>query len=81
MPTLANLVENFDSNAFVFADAGNGAGFGEDGQAIDYDQTAAEHYGHIDLMELETPINGCNFASDWIVTGEGTNPYRFRIMF
>jgi hypothetical protein len=86
LTTLANLISEFDANAFIFADAGNGCGFGEAGQALDYDEAAAKAHGDVELTKLDAPITSndgyeVNYASDWIVTGEGSNPYRYRIMF
>jgi hypothetical protein len=80
--TLAQLVALYGANAYVFCDAGNGCAFGEAGQAIDYDASAAEKYGQIDMTETAphkaADGTGCNFASAWI---EGDNGYRYKIRF
>ncbi len=83
MTTLSILVAEFGANAFVFCDAGNGCGFGEHGQMIDYDRASAERYGAIELAPLTEAITSedgtaCAFSSDW---QDDANGYRWRVMF
>lgn len=86
MATLNELVMEYGANAFVLADDGNGCGFGVNGVTIDYDEDSASVYGGVEM----TALNGghvsedgmlCEFASDWIIKGEGDNPYRVRLFF
>lgn len=84
--TLQNLIDEHGAAAFIFADQGNGAGFPEAGQAIDYDEDCASEYGEIEMLPLESPhisADGfeCEFASEWITKGCGDNPYMFRLYF
>lgn len=84
--TLAELVEEYGANAFVLADAGNGCGYGEDGQLAMYDEAAADEYGETEMLELSEPHMSddgqeCTYASEWIEQGEGDNPYRVRLFF
>lgn len=91
MATLSNLINKYDANAFIFADAGNGCAYGEAGQVVDYDDAAADRYGDIELSKLDDPMisddgTEYNYASDWIEAdwnGEfrPANPYRYRLMF
>jgi hypothetical protein len=84
--TLDALINEFGSNAFVIADAGNGSGFGEKGVATEYDDDAAASYGAVVLAPLAAPHTSddgheCAYASEWIAQGTGDNPYRVRIYF
>lgn len=86
MDTLKELVMQYGANGFVFADAGNGCGFGEEGQFVSWDERTAEEYGDIELSPISKPHYSidkveCNYASDWIGMGEGDNPYRYKIYF
>jgi hypothetical protein len=86
MKTLKQLREEFDSGCFVYADAGNGCGFGEQGRVLIYDVITAEVYGDTEMTELDAvhvSDDGvkCHYASDWIIDGDGDNPYRYRIYF
>ena len=84
--TLAELVEEYGANVFVLADAGNGCGYGEAGRMVDFDEACADEYGDTEMTKLDAPHTSddgseCLYASDWIVQGEGDNPYRVRIYF
>lgn len=89
--TLANLVAEFGANAYIYADAGNGAGSPEDGSVRDYDEAAAAAYGDVELTKLDAPMLSTdgyeiNYVSDWIEEGRPgefrpANPYVYRIMF
>lgn len=87
MATLNELVMEYGANAFVLADDGNGCSFGEKGRALDYDEDEmGAEYGMVEMMPLEAAHMSddgieCNFASDWIIKGEGDNPYRVRLYF
>ena len=86
MATLNELMKEYGGAAFVYADAGNGCGFGEDGQALPYTMDMERMYGAIQLAELSEPHISddgieCKFASDWITVREGDNPYRVRLFF
>ena len=87
--TLASIVEEFfgedETPRVIFCDAGNGCGFGEEGRAVDY----VPAWGSL-LMTNITPdcadhetTDGftATVQSEWQVTGEGSNPYRYRIRF
>lgn len=83
MITLASLINEFSVEGFVFADAGNGSGFGEKGRFVSYDDEAAGAYGATEMIELAEPHisdegAACHYASEWI---DGQNGYRFRIFF
>lgn len=86
MPKLSELIAEYGANAFIYSDEGSGAGFPRDGQALDYDDDAAADYGETELTKLAAPLKSADgheihFASEWVVTGDGDNPYRYRIMF
>ena len=87
MATLNELVMEYGANAFVMADDGNGCGFGEKGRTLDYDEAEmGAEYGTVEMLPLEATHMSddgieCNFASDWIIKGEGDNPYRVRLYF
>lgn len=83
MTTLKTLVDQFGATAFVFADAGNGTGFGAAGRLVDWDDATAAEYGQIEMQALDAPHHSddgaeCNFASDW---QDGAAGYRFRVFF
>ena len=85
MTELRKLIAEYNANAFVFADRGSGSGFGDEGQATDYDAAAAAQYGDVELAELAAPIvnnNGmeCNYASEWFAS-EGWPGHEWRILF
>lgn len=86
METLKDLVERYGANGFVVADAGNGCGFGEEGQFTVWDEETKAEYGNITLRKLKKPhrsVDGveCHYVSEWIEAGEGDNPYRYRVYF
>ena len=87
MPTtLSDLVEYYDANAIIMADAGNGCGYGSDGHMVEYCGECAEEFGDVEMAELAAPHisddgHKCLFAFEWIIQGEGDNPYRIRIYF
>lgn len=81
--TLATLISDHDASAFVMADDGNGSGWPKDGSQANYDDAAAEAFGHIEMERLLVPHfsddgQECLYASQWI---DGKNGYRFRIYF
>lgn len=83
MTTLATLINNFAAEGYVFADSGNGAGFGERGSYVRYDAEAAAVYGTVEMTGLDEPHTAedgtlCHHASAWI---DGPNGYRFRLFF
>lgn len=83
MTKLADLINDFGANAFIYADKGNGCAFGEAGQAIEYDDDAAEKYGKIVMTALETPELSddgveATYSSEWI---DGDNGYSFKVKF
>ena len=82
---LHDLIVQYQANGFVFADTGNGCGFGELGQFVDWDDKTATAYGNIELVLLDAPITSedgivCTYASEWIEAGKGGN-YQYRILF
>ncbi len=87
--TLSQLVSEYDANAFVLADEGNGCAHGEAGRAVrcDNDDGALlAQYGDIEMVPLDAPhisIDGleCSYASEWMIVGSGDNPYRVRVLF
>ena len=86
MTTLNDLISKYGANAFVVLDAGNGAGSPPRGHAVPYDDGCAAEYGHVEMEELDAPHTStdgheCGYASEWIVKGEGDNPYRVRLYF
>ena len=86
MTTLNDLMTECGANAVIVADAGNGAGSPEAGHAVRYDDDVREAYGEVEMEELDavhTSADGyeCGWASEWMVTGEGDNPYRVRLYF
>jgi hypothetical protein len=86
MATLKELVNECGSNGFVFADAGNGSSIGEEGRFVTWDDAAEAEYGDVELQPLDAPhrsVDGaeCGHASDWVESGGGANPYRYRIYF
>lgn len=85
MATLSQLIAEYDADGFVYCDAGNGAAYGEGGQFVRLDITDPQ-YADVVLTALDEPNTSddgveCNYASDWIVSGTGDNPYRYRVMF
>lgn len=86
MANVKTLVEEAGANGFIFADDGNGAGFGKEGQFMDWDQEQEDKYGDIEMSPLPAPHTSadgveCIYASDWVVSGNGDNPYRYRVLF
>lgn len=84
--TLSALVEEYGANAFVLADAGNGSSYGEKGRLVNYDKLCRKVYGNTAMHKLKAPHmsddgSECEYASDWIIQGDGDNPYRVRIYF
>jgi hypothetical protein len=82
--TLDKLIKDYSGNAYGFQDAGNGSS--SSGQLLDYDNDARTEYGEVEMSKLPEAIKlddgtQVEYASDWIVTGEGSNPYRYRIFF
>lgn len=85
MPKLRELIEEFDANAFVFCDRGQGCGFGANGVATDYDEERAAEYGEVELAELPEPVMSedgmeCNYSSEWFAS-EGWPGHEWRLMF
>ena len=84
---LSDLVREYGGNAFIMVDDGSGSAFDRyEGVFIDADEEALAEYGDIDLQPIESssPWAGrddVNFESDWIVVGQGDNPYRYKILF
>lgn len=60
-----------DANAVWYRDEGNGAGFTP--QLIDY----LPEFGKITMVEIEPET----WISEWVIIGEGDNPYRYQIAF
>lgn len=86
MNTLKELVEKNGANGFILADAGNGSSIGEEGRFAAWDDAAEAKYGDAELSPLDMPHRSadgleCGHASEWIETGAGGNPYRYRIYF
>ena len=84
--TLSELIDEFSANAFILADAGNGCSYGEKGRAVDYDEACGMEYAETAMSKLDTPHISddgfvCAYASDWIIQGNGDNPYRVRLYF
>lgn len=84
--TLADLVQDYGATGVVVADDGNGCGKGIDGVMVEYDPDMADAYGAVKMEPLEMPHLSedeveCNYASDWMIIGEGDNPYRIRLYF
>lgn len=84
--TLASIVAEFfgedETKSVVYCDAGNGCGFGEDGQVLEYD---AEKMGNLimtDIAEGEDRMSADGFESmtqsEW---QDGENGYRWRVRF
>jgi hypothetical protein len=85
MAKLKELIAEYDANAFVFADRGNGSGFGAEGQASDYDDDAAAQYGDVELAELAEPVTSndgmeCHYASEWFAS-DGWPGHEWRLLF
>ncbi len=87
--TLSSIVEEFfgknEQPRVIFCDAGTGSGFGYAGEAVDYNPA----WGDLVMTNI-TPDCASRKTSDgfdvtvqsgWQVTGEGPNPYRYRIRF
>lgn len=84
--TLSSIVAEFfgedETKSVIYCDAGNGCGFGEDGQALEYD--AAKMGGLImtDIPGGEDRTSSDGFESmtqsEWQV---GENGYRWRVRF
>ena len=89
--TVAKLVSEYGANAIVYADRGNGSAYGERGQLISYEESAARTYGKVHMHRLAEPVicnDGieCRYSSDWLDTKldgvyGGANEYQFRILF
>lgn len=89
---LKNLIEEYGATGFVLQDAGNGSATDngrfvnvDDGSPDDSGALLAE-YGDVELEELAEEHTSddnvkCQYASEWIVEGQGDNPYRVRIFF
>lgn len=82
MTTLADLIAEYDANAFFYMDRGNGAGWGERGELADYDQNAAAVYGPVEMHLCIGHVAGngqeLSWISDWIGSNNG---YSFRLGF
>jgi len=83
MKTLGQLVKEYGATTIVYADDGEGSSFGINGKARDY----SEDFANIPMRKFKYLLHisddniPCLYASDWIVTGKGDNPYRYRIFF
>ena len=82
--TLQQLINEYGGNAYGFEDAGNGSS--SSGRLFDYDDDARTGYGDIEMAKLPSPRKlddgtEVEYASDWITSGNGDNPYRYRIFF
>jgi len=84
---LSDLLHEYGANAFVMVGAGNGSAYGEAGALVEVDEAALAAYGDIDLSPIDRSSSpwvdrdDVNFESDWIVAGQGQNPYRYKILF
>jgi len=79
---LHELVEEYGVNTVIYADDGNGCAFGTNGSLVDYTQD----FAGIDMHELDTQHLSddeviCWYSSDWIITGSGDNPYKYKIFY
>jgi hypothetical protein len=81
--TLASIVEELcgidETRYVIYADAGNGCGFGENGRAVEYDPAWGALVMHAIPFGTKSDDGlECTVASDW---QDGDNGYRFRILF
>lgn len=84
--TLSALMNEFGANGVIIADDGNGCAYGKDGRVFEYTEEIAEEYGDVEMNKLETAHTSddgyeCEWASEWIIKGNGDNPYRVRLYF
>jgi hypothetical protein len=84
--TLSELMAESGANGVIIADDGNGCAYGEDGRVFEYTEDIEEEYGDVEMHKLETVHTSddgyeCEWASEWIIKGNGDNPYRVRLYF
>jgi len=72
MTTLKNLTDEYDANAIFVKQDGNGCGDNQDMMLSEIDDN---------LDEIIMTKNGLQWESDWIIKGEGDNPFRIRYIF
>ena len=85
---LADLIKEYSATGFIFVDAGVNSNTPEEGQFVylDNDGEILDAYGDIEMSPIDpsSPYAGRDdviYESDWIIDGEGDNPYRFKILF
>lgn len=83
---LIDLINEYNGNGFVMTDKGNGSSKPENGQFVHLDDDLIKQYGQTEMNimdEFHMSDDGveCMFESDWIVVGDGDNPYRVKIFF
>lgn len=81
---LIELMQEFNTRTFVLANDRNVSW--KHGRTVEYDQDCHAVYGGTEMFVLDDPHisedgSECLYASDWIVDGDGDNPYRVRIYF
>lgn len=80
--TLRDLIDEHSATCFALQDAGNGAAFG--GDLIPWDDDADRTYGDLPMIaESGMAPSGYLYerCSEWVTSGEGSNPYRYRVLF
>lgn len=86
MTTLNDLIEEYGAEGFVIEDDGNGCAYPKYGMFMLLDEECRAEYGDVPMVRLTTAhISAdnlpCEWKSDWLIKGEGDNPYRVRLFF
>ena len=90
MPTLRELIAEFNANAFVITDKGNGTGYDQDGHSVriddEYGDDAISDYGDVEMFKLAAPHKSadgvdCNYASEYVDRSDLNDGYQVKIYF
>jgi hypothetical protein len=81
---LGALLERVEGNAVWLCDDGNGSGLSPspvEPVMVPWDEGMKWLYWNVRMTRLpqQHPC-GATWASDWVIRGEGTNPYRVQIL-
>ena len=80
--TLAEIVDAYNAAHVVLCDAGNGAGFGPRGVAVDYDAGTMADLAMHEIPKAEGRVSEDGFVMTWQSEWQhDENGYRWRIRF